>query len=129
MLSLKGMSEAVASDDGKAIAFTLFAHTGEELTFQCPPDAVPEIVARLTGAVESAARRAAPSSPHRSQTLQVVGYEVGGSSEPSLVLLHLFATPHVALGFALTPQAAQEISTGLAAASAKLAPQDRSSMT
>jgi hypothetical protein len=127
--SLKEMPFAIARDDGGEIKFKFVAHSGREFEFQCPPAAIPEIVARLTGALEEAAARRTPPS-HERQYLEVAKSEIGGNQERQIVVLSLFPTPHCGIGFALSPAHAQKVSSDLATAAAMIAPQkDRNSLS
>jgi hypothetical protein len=90
--SLKAMPFAIARDDGKEIKFKFVAHSGSEFEFRCPPDAIPEIVARLSGALEEAAAKQGPAS-HERRYLEIVKSEIGGNQERKSCALQLAETP------------------------------------
>jgi hypothetical protein len=105
--SLEQMSNAIAGDNGLAIKFMFRTHEGEELEFECPTSAIPEIVARLTGALEQAAKNVDPSYSGLTHAIGTRKYVVGVSREekPAL-LLHLYPSDHCPIGFHLLPKLA-----------------------
>lgn len=120
--ALKNMPFAIARDDGTAIKFKFVAHSGKKFEFECPPDAVPEIVGRLLGVLKRQHRR--PIRRRRSNPAEVVKSQVGMSANRQHVTVVLYPTPHCGIGFALTPSEAQTISSLLAAAVSMIAPKD-----
>ena len=122
--AVKQIPLVIARDDGEAIKFTILTHSGEDFEFECPPDAIPEITARFTGALEQAAENAATSHPYRSQPIVADKSEIGGDEEQNIVTLTLFPTPNCGIGFALSPGHAQKISSDLATAAATIEPRN-----
>lgn len=121
--SLKGMSWAIARSDGKAIKFSLLTHSGQMLQFECPPEAIPEIVARLTGALEQATMNSQPKGrKFVSQPIVADEAEVSANRSQETVIATFFPTPHCGVPFAMTPELANKVSSGLAAAIAILRP-------
>ena len=121
--ALQQMPFAIARDDGSAVKFKFVTHSNDEFEFECPPKMIPEITARLAGALEQAAENAAVSDPYRSQPIVADKSEIGGNHEQRIVTLTLFPTPNCGIGFALTPGHAQKISSDLATAAAMVDPQ------
>lgn len=104
---LKQMSNAVASDNGLAIKFMFRTHQGEDFEFECPTSAIPEIVARLTGALEQSARNVDPSYFGLTHAIQTRKYFLGTTrGETPALLLHLCPTDHCPIGFHLPPKLA-----------------------
>ena len=117
--TLRSMPECRVSDDGLAIEFSLASDQGEH-RFAVHPDGLSQILARLMGAQGEANQRAGRPSI----SFQIERYMVGGSRRQNLVTLTLSPAPDAHFEFALSPEAAQDISSGLAAASATIAPRD-----
>jgi hypothetical protein len=111
------MPSLEVSADGLSISFSLTTDRGTQ-NFLVHPDGLSQIIARLLGAQGEANQRA--QRPPLS--LHVGRYVVGGSRQQNLVMLTLSPAPDAHFEFVLSPQAAQDISTGLAAAAATIAP-------
>jgi len=126
---LKRMPFAVTRDNGEGIAFRFLIHSGKTFDFACPPEAVPEIVARLLGAAEETAQKANPAPLYRSNPAEVVRSQVGLSADREHVTVVLYPAPHCGIGFALTPEDAQRVSSEMAAAASMIAPKDPTSLS
>jgi hypothetical protein len=111
------MPSLEVSVDGLSISFSLETDRGKQ-HFLVHPDGLSQIIARLLGAQGEANQRA--QRPPLS--LRVGRYVVGGNRQRNLVMLTLSPAPDAHFEFVLSPQAAQDISTGLAAAAATIAP-------
>ena len=120
--SLKAMPFAISRDDGLAIKFQLKTHQGKTLEFECPPEAVPEILARMMSALEQAAKNRAAPPKFVTEAIQVQRHEIGRIREQGAVVLTLFASEHAGVSFALDPVQAQNMSSDLAGAAATVAP-------
>jgi hypothetical protein len=121
--SLKNMSDAVARDDGRAIKFRFLTHSDEELECECGVEAIPQIVARLTAALEQAAVNSTPKGQKVvSQPIVADDAEVSLNTAQKIVIATFFASPHCGIPFAMTAQLADKVSSGLAVAVAKARP-------
>jgi hypothetical protein len=118
--AIKSMSDAIARSDGKAIKFTLTTHHAGDFEFECPPEAIPIIVARLTGALEQIATIHDPSDLHRSNPIVVSDHKVVGTYNPPTIVLKLFPTKNCPIPFALTPDRAEDIALALGGAANKI---------
>ena len=119
---LRAMPSLEVSADGQAVEFSLATDTVTS-RFAVHPAALPEIIFRLMGGLGEANRRATQGLGSLSP-VSVHSYQVGGQRSQNLVLLSLSPEPGCWLEFCFSPQAAQDISSGLAAAAATIAPRN-----
>lgn len=118
--ALRGMSTAVARDDGQAVKFTLVTHSDEAFSYECPAEAVPEIVARLLAALEQAAMRRTVAPQFRTAPIVSNSFEVGLSEDRQSVTLALFPTKSSCIGFAVSSELARRLADGLIQVAAKM---------
>ncbi|MGQ0675611.1 MAG: hypothetical protein ACT4N4_05930 [Rhodospirillales bacterium] len=121
-ISLKQMSQAVASDDGKGIRFTFLTHANKTMHFVCPPEAVPEITARLIAAMEQAALRRTPKPTFLLAPIVTSIFEVGLSQDKKQVAVKFGPTQSSRIGFAFSSDIARQLAGGLMEAAAKVDP-------
>jgi hypothetical protein len=119
--SLKQMSNAAARDDGLAVKFLFRTHQGEDLEIECPPAAIPEIVARLTGALEQAARNVGTMTEGTACGIHAERYALGAALDgPPALLMHLFPMRHCPIGFHLALEVADKLAADLPGAVAAI---------
>lgn len=112
--SLKQMSVAMARDDGKAVKFAFKVHRSDKLLeCECPTEAIPIIVAKLSAALEQAAKYADPSPNRETTALQIDKFEVGTSVQKRAVVLSLYPAPNCAIPLALSPGLSKQVAEGL----------------
>ncbi len=117
--ALAEISFASSTEAGDAVVFGLKDRQGREHRFACPPNAIPMIVARLLGAAEqSATIRQEPDVGIVAKNSKIVVNEAART-----VGLSLYPTAKTGIPFVLTPQHAQNISSGLAHAASIVDPQ------
>jgi len=117
--SIKSIPFAGSDKDTGTIVFRFECHDNTEHTFACPPDAVPEIMARLVAACEKSAKETGKPK----MSIVVRKSEISIDEDRGQVGLALFPTPKAGIPFVLDPKHAQKISSDLAHAAAKVAPQ------
>lgn len=127
-ISLKQMSAAVPALDGKSIKFTFTTHANEKLEFVCPPEAVPEITARLMGAMEGAALHRTQKPKFLLAPIVTDAFEVGPTNDLKKAAVMFCPTQHSRIGFALSPGAARKLADGLMQAAAMIDPVDPRSL-
>lgn len=119
--SLRQMSNAVARDDGLAIKFMIRTHQGVDIEFECPPAAIPEIVARLTGALEQAAKHVGAMTEAAACGIHAEKYALGAALDgPPALLMHFFPMRHCPIGFHLTLDMADQLAADLPGAVATI---------
>jgi hypothetical protein len=107
---LKRMSHAVPSHNGLGVLFAFETHKDQILECECPPAAIPEIVAKLIGAGEQAARNSGQTKVDLSYAVHVDKYALGGSLKgESALMMHLFPAPNCPVGFHLTLELADKL--------------------
>lgn len=119
--SLKQMSSTIARDDGLAIKFMFRTHQGVDIEFECPPAAIPEIVARLTGALEQAARNVGGMTETTACGIHAERYALGAALDgPPALLMHFFPMRHCPIGFHLALDVADKLAADLPSAVATI---------
>ena len=117
--AIKQMPFAWADKDDGTVVFRFECHDATQHTFACPPDSVPEIVARLLAACEESAKvTGIPAQAIVAQKSTITTHEDRGR-----IGLTLYPTEKTGIAFDLGPEHAQSISSGLAHAAATVHPQ------
>ncbi len=116
---LSKMPFAGFDGDRNTVVFQLECHDGTVQTYSCPPGAVREIIARLLAAQAELAKDAGdPVTVIVAKTARI-----SFDAKSSHVGLTLYPHERSGIPFHLDPELAQEVSTDLARASAKVLPQ------